>query len=99
MSKFNTETYYETERLLTRLKRLRGVQDVILNNDNLILVSKINNKLIEVVEIIQVKTVVVNALTYVKLDDINALYGLSRKTKKNGDDDLHLIGDNDDNEE
>ena len=98
MSKLNTETYYETERLITQLKKLRGVREVIYDNSQLVLASKVNDKLIEVVEIIQVKTVMVNTLTYVKLDDINALYGLSRKTKKDGDDELYLIGKDDEEE-
>lgn len=96
--KFNTETYYESTLLFNRLKKLPRVKETILSNNKLILVSKGNNKVIKVVQILNVEILEINNLTFVRLNDINGLLDLSRKTR--GDkDDMYLIGEDDEDEE
>jgi len=99
--KFNTETFYESDRLINKLKKLQNVKEVLLNNNKLLLVSKRNNRLVEIVESLTVETLVLDDITYIRLNDILSLLNLSRKTKPDdNDDEMYLLGkDDEDNEE
>lgn len=93
--KFNTDTYYESQLLFTKLKRLPKVNEILVNNDKLLLISKRNNKIIEIVQAINIDVIVIDDLTYIRLDDILSLLSLSSKTRKNNEDEMHLIGNED----
>jgi RAB protein geranylgeranyltransferase component A len=98
--KFDTETYYESERLINKLKKLPNVKEVILDNNKLLLISKRNNRLIEIVQSITVETLILENITYIRLNDMLSLLSLSNKTRPEGNnDEMHLIGKDDEDEE
>lgn len=94
--KLNLDFLYQKDDLLSELEKLRGINKAVLSGDTILLLKNKrneNSKVLRLVSALPVKVHTVDSVEYIQLNNIVELEQLSRKTKRDDEDDDHLLGD------